>query len=119
MPVHKANGTTNIPPPGDLPLHVRMADIALEQLEAFAPLLATALQDMQSVYMVGMRVLFDLGTLLEKTSTDSQNVVSTAGEAFEKSMPTLLLVQREIAGAYLESSQEWIRLLRRSLRGGR
>jgi hypothetical protein len=102
---------------GDLPLAVRLADLALGQVETSVLMVLPLLKDFQGVYAGGMMAMARAGAAIERRSKSSFHIMENFGNAFERTAPALLQAQLEIADIAVKSTQLGIQLLRKTIKG--
>ena len=99
---------------GDIPLHLRMMDLVLEQIDSSAPLVTMVLKDLQKIYLKSMRTAFRFGDALEKRSGLALNLFHGAEQLFESVAPVAMRVQLDITDAMVTSTRNSVRALRKN-----
>ncbi len=102
---------------GDLPLHFRLMDVFLGQIEQSAPLLTTMVKDIQSIYISGAHLALKAGEMLEDRSGINVNFFHGAGKTFDSVTPVVTETQLGVTKAIVDSTCQSIQLLRKSITG--
>jgi len=103
----------------ELPLHFRLMDVYLEQVERSVPLLTTMVKDMQSVYINGAHMALKAGEMLEERSKINVNFFQSAGKTLESITPVIKEAQLGVTRAIIDSACQGIRLMRENITGGK
>lgn len=102
---------------GGLPVHFRLMDIFLEQVEQSAPLLATVVKDVQADYIRGVHMVLKVGEALESKSKMNVNLIHGVSSTFDKVSPIITEAQLGVTEAIIESARQGVQLLRKSIIG--
>jgi len=99
----------------ELPLHFRLMDVYLEQVERSVPLLTTMVKDMQSVYVNGAKMALKAGEMLEERSKLNVDFFRSAGKTLESITPVISETQLGFTRALVDSLCRGIRLMRENM----
>jgi hypothetical protein len=103
----------------ELPLHFRLMDVYLEQVERSVPLLTTMVKDLQSVYINGAQMALKAGEMLEERSKINVNFFRNSAKTMESITPVITEAQLGITRALVESVCQGIRLMRENITGSK
>ena len=102
---------------GDLPIHFRLMDVFLEQVEQSTPLLATMVRDIQASYLGGVHMVLKAGESLENRSKMNVKFFQGVSNTFDTITPVIAEAQLGVAKAIANSASQSARLLRKSITG--
>ena len=99
----------------ELPLHFRLMDIYLEQVEKSVPLFTTMMKDIHSVYITGTQTAIKAGKMLEERSKMNVGFYKGVSRSFEMVAPVITEAQLGVTRAMVDSACKSIRLMRKTI----
>jgi hypothetical protein len=107
-------GTTSA---GEIPVHFRLMDVFLDQVERSTPFMTSMMEDIQKLYTESVHMALKAGEALENRSEMNLNYFRTARNAFDAVSPAITDAQIAIAKALADSACQGIKLVRKNITG--
>jgi midasin (ATPase involved in ribosome maturation) len=117
MEAEKYDEETSENPGREIPVHFRLMDVFLEQVEQAAPFTTNMMLDMQKVYIESVHLALKAGESMEDRSAVNIKYFKTARSNFDAFSPVITEAQLGVTRAMMDSACQGLRLMRKSITG--
>jgi hypothetical protein len=99
----------------ELPLHFRLMDLYLVQIEKSVPLMTTIVKDFHIMAVTGTQMALKAGKMLEERSKINVGFYESAGKSFEIISPVITEAQLGVTKSMVDSACRGIQLMRKTI----
>jgi len=101
----------------EIPVHFRLMDVFLDQVERSTPFMTSMMEDMQKLYTGSIHMALKAGESLENRSEMNLNYFRTVRNAFDAISPAITDAQIAMTKALADTACRGIKLVRKNITG--